>query len=63
MPTLSQARAPACPPCLADLAGSSGAARVARLYRYAAALGLDRKHQLVLVRESVSRNKACKNYR
>ncbi|KAF5834857.1 hypothetical protein DUNSADRAFT_8358 [Dunaliella salina] len=38
-------------------------ARAARLYRYAASLGLDRKHQLVLMRESITRNKACKNFR
>ncbi len=59
------ARVPALPrpTCLAGPAGSGSAARVARLYRYAAALGLDKKHQLVLMRESVSRNKACKNYR
>eukprot|EP00200_Dunaliella_tertiolecta_P010186 CAMPEP_0202370436 /NCGR_PEP_ID=MMETSP1127-20130417/2048_1 /ASSEMBLY_ACC=CAM_ASM_000462 /TAXON_ID=3047 /ORGANISM="Dunaliella tertiolecta, Strain CCMP1320" /LENGTH=2277 /DNA_ID=CAMNT_0048966385 /DNA_START=70 /DNA_END=6903 /DNA_ORIENTATION=+ len=41
----------------------SADARAARLYRYAASLGLDRKHQLVLMRESITRNKACKNFR
>jgi hypothetical protein len=42
-------------------AGSSGP-REARLYRYVAALGLDKKHQLVLMREAATRNRASKNY-
>lgn len=40
----------------------SSSAREACLYRYAAALGLDKKHQLVLMREAASRNRASKNY-
>lgn len=45
----------------AAIAGSGP--REARLYRYAAALKLDDKHQLALVKESVVRNKAVANFR
>ena len=49
---LSVASDPACP-----------AARVARLYRYLAALKLDDRHALLLSREAAAKNKAAGNFR
>jgi len=47
--------------CAARAASSS--VRDARLYRFAAALGLDQKHQLVLMREAATRNRVNKNFK
>lgn len=47
---------------LAEATAGTGA-REARLYRYLAALKLDDKHSMALLREAVNRNRAIGNYR